>query len=118
MNAPPPSEQPVAPPGRRYQVGVKALLVLVLACGSLLWAARVYWLSLHPVNVTAQSLRSGDARARASAAQALGQAGPGETEVAIPALIAALGDEDYEVRSTAASSLGSSVTRLLLADPR
>jgi HEAT repeat protein len=98
-------------------VGVKALLVLVLASGSLLWAARVYWLNLHPVNATAQSLRSRDAKVRASAAQALGESGPGEAEVAVPALIAALGDDDAEVRSTAASSLGASVTRLLLADP-
>jgi HEAT repeat protein len=91
---------------RGLRTSVGALVALVACCGAIFWAFRVAWDSV-PVNGWAKSLRSGSGADRRAAAEKLGSLVLGEAGVAIPALIAALEDDDNQVSATAARSLGS-----------
>jgi HEAT repeat protein len=90
----------------RLRVDLKTMIVLVACCGAIFWAWRVVLQSV-PVNRMVQALRSGTVEARRMAARDLGMATTEEVGQAIPALIAALGDDDPEVAEQIVRSLGS-----------
>jgi HEAT repeat protein len=92
----------------KLRVNVKSLLVLVACCAAIIWSVRVTW-DHTPLNRMVSGLRSGSSESRRQAARDLGSAGPDELEVAIPALITALGDEDSTVAMDAAHGLGMDV---------
>jgi HEAT repeat protein len=92
---------------RRFQTGVRGLIVVVACGGFMSWAARTLWESQHPAIAAARGLRSAEPAARAAAARqllALGQADPGR---AISPLVAALADSEVEVCIAAVESLGT-----------
>src|SRR5438309_9925485 len=86
---------------RRLQTGVRGLIVVVACCGVIMWAARSLWEGQHPSIAAARGLRSRDPSDRARAARELAAAGEVEPGLAIPPLIAALGDPEAEVRVAA-----------------
>jgi HEAT repeat protein len=122
---------------RRFQTGVRTLIVLVASCGVVLWAARYLWESQHPALAAARGLQARSPSERVYAIRELVQTGIGDTGIAIPHLIAALLDPDAEVRvaacealtpltynavmaSSSADTLRSAITALIgsLQDPR
>jgi HEAT repeat protein len=90
----------------RLRISVRTLIALVGCCAAVLWAARVAWQSV-PVNGWTRELRSGDVLRRRIAARELGQVGPEAVPDVVPVLVAALGDEDAEVRAAVVQALGS-----------
>ena len=90
----------------RPRVNLKTMIALVACCGAVFWAWRVVLQSV-PVNRMVFALRSGTVEDRRVAARELGATTPQEVGQAIPALIAALGDEEVEVAAQAARSLGT-----------
>jgi HEAT repeat protein len=90
----------------RFQTGVRTLIVLVGCCGLVSWAARSLWESQHPSIAAARRLRSGSASDRVAAIRELERVGPGESNIAIPALIAALRETDADICLEAAQALG------------
>jgi hypothetical protein len=53
------SEPQAKPPkARRFQTGVRTLIVLVASCGVMLWAARSVWESRHPAIAAARGLKA------------------------------------------------------------
>jgi HEAT repeat protein len=95
--------------GRRLQTGVRTLIVLVASCGIIFWAARSLWESQHPAYGAALGLRARSPSDRVDAIRLLVQTGIGDTEVAIPPLIATLTDPEPEVRVGACEALGQLV---------
>jgi HEAT repeat protein len=100
-------------PVRRYQTGVRTLIVLVASCGVILWALRNMWENYDPVRVEVRSLQkqaivaiqSSKANERLSAIQELERLRGGDNEISIPPLIGALDDPDTPVRLAAAGAL-------------
>jgi HEAT repeat protein len=84
---------------------VRTLLVLTACCGVFFWAARHVWESQHPLLVIARGLQSWSPSERVFAIRELERFGIGESETAIPPLVAALKDSKAEVRVAAAESL-------------
>jgi len=99
-----PEAQPTT--ARRFQTGVRALIVLVACSGVLLWAGRTVWESQHPAFVAALGLRASKPSERISAIRELASVDPQESTLAIPPLMARLRDTDAEVRVAAANALG------------
>jgi HEAT repeat protein len=95
--------------GRRLQTGVRTLIVLVASCGIIFWAARSLWESQHPAYGAALGLRARSPSDRVDAIRLLVQTGIGDTEVAIPPLVATLRDPEPEVRVGACEALGQLV---------
>ncbi len=95
----------VRSPGRP-RASVANLIALVACCGVIFWSLRVVRDS-NPTRSRLRQLRSGSVEDRKVAAIALGMVGPEEVGAAVPALIAALEDEDAKVRGLAALSLSS-----------
>ena len=91
---------------RRAAISIKRLMLAVACFGAIFWAAHFTRDNVFPAVGLARSLRSGGLLDRRQAAEQLGRVGPDEAGVAIPALVAALKDEDEEVRSHAAHGLG------------
>src|SRR5262249_53511938 len=87
---------------RGLQTGVRTLLVLTACCGVFFWAARHVWESQHPLLVMARGLQSWSPSDRVFAIRELERFGIGESETAIPPLVAALKDSQAEVRVAAA----------------
>src|SRR5262245_21246072 len=93
------------------------MIALVACCGAIFWAWRVVLQSV-PVNRMVFALRSGTIEDRRVAARELGTATATEVAQAIPALSAALGDDDDELAAQAARSLGSAgLTAATALDP-
>lgn len=90
---------------RKWSFAVCARIVVVAICGGLLWAGRVVRDRYDPVYRSARQLRTGTVVERRKAVELLGRFGDGYHTVAIPALTAALGDEDAYVATTAAWNL-------------
>jgi HEAT repeat protein len=90
---------------RRFQIGVRALVVLVGCCGILLWALRHLWESSHPASGAARGLQARSPSERVDAARELMRIGIGDSHDAIPPLVSALNDPEAEVRAAAAESL-------------
>jgi HEAT repeat protein len=96
---------PVRP--RLALVGIKYLVLLVACSGASFWAVRAVRESARPSLGLARLLRSGNASDREQAAAQLYDVGPDQVGVAIPALVAALDDEDPAVSVSATRSLGA-----------
>jgi HEAT repeat protein len=92
---------------KRFQIGVGGLIVAVACCGVVAWSARSLWESQHPVIDAARGLQSSDAAERVAAARQLLPPGLLDPGRAIPALVAALGDPEVQVRVAAAVTLGA-----------
>src|SRR5687767_8173901 len=95
--------------GRNRSVGVKRLMVLVAACGAIFWAARVMRDMVAPVYQWARQVRDGDVDERREAAGELGTLKGSGIRIALPALGAAIGDEDQRVAIIATESLGEAI---------
>ncbi|MFI5460104.1 MAG: HEAT repeat domain-containing protein [Isosphaerales bacterium] len=91
---------------RRFQTGVRTLIVLVACCGLLLWAGRYLWESQHPAVAAVRGLQAPKASERINAIRDLKSVDQQESMLAIPPLLARLGDTDAEVRAAAADALG------------
>jgi hypothetical protein len=91
----------------RFQAGVRSLIALVACSGFLLWAGRYLWETEHPAIAAARGLRSRTAAGRVQAVHQLFLLGDRDPGFAIPAVIAALRDEEVEVRVAAAEAVGS-----------
>jgi HEAT repeat protein len=92
------------------RTGIRALIVLVIACGAILWAWRSIWDARHPLLAAAGRLRSPDASQRLAAIQEVTELGANAPEEAIGPLITALADQDAAVRRSAALALSSVVS--------
>ncbi len=90
---------------RRFQTGVRTLVVLVAVCGVVVWAARSVWESQHPAIAAGRGLDGQIPSERVNATRLLAHVGLGDNAVAISALIGALGDPEVEVRVAAAEAL-------------
>jgi hypothetical protein len=82
------------------------LIALIACCAVLLWASRTIWESHHPAIAAARGLRTGRASERPEAIRDLASLGSEDSTIAIPPLIAHLGDRDAAVRAAAANALG------------
>jgi HEAT repeat protein len=82
-------------------------MLLVVCCGAIFLAVRAVRESVQPSIGWARMLRSGTAADRQQAASQLHDVGPDEVGVAIPALVAALEDEDATVCVSAIQALGA-----------
>jgi HEAT repeat protein len=97
----------VSPPkARRSRSGVRGLLVVIACCGVLMWATRSLWDSQHPAIAAARGLEARQASSRIAAIRHLASVGTDDSIIAIPPLIARLGDTDADVRAAAADGLG------------
>jgi HEAT repeat protein len=97
----------VSPPKtRRSRSGVRGLLVVIACCGVLMWATRTLWDSQHPAIAAARGLEARQASSRIAAIRHLASVGTDDSIIAIPPLIARLGDTDADVRAAAADALG------------
>jgi HEAT repeat protein len=97
---------PAGTPARSRRVGVRTLMALVATCAAMFWAARIVFDTAAPVNRLAREVVDGAPDERLEAAQTLGGVSAGEAAVAVPALAAALQDDDERVVDAAARSLG------------
>jgi HEAT repeats len=88
------------------RLGVRTLLLLIGTSGAVLWAARIILDTAAPVQRWAREVRQGGIDRRREAALRLRDVAPGELGVAVPALAAALRDDDEAVVVQAAESLG------------
>jgi HEAT repeat protein len=89
------------------RTGLRALLVLVIACGAIFWAWRAVWEMRHPLLAAAGRIQSPSASQRLAAIQDVTELGTTGTADAIGPLIPALADGDAAVRRAAAQALGS-----------
>jgi HEAT repeat protein len=97
----------VSPPkARRSRSGVRGLLVVIACCGVLMWATRTLWDSQHPAIAAGRGLEARQASSRIAAIRHLASVGTDDSIIAIPPLIARLGDTDADVRAAAADALG------------
>jgi HEAT repeat protein len=100
-----PSADRVEGRGPGFGIRIRTLLAIVACSGAVFWS----WRSVEesrPSHQLANSLREGSVIERQIAAQQLGNVELDEAVAAIGPLTAALGDPDFEVRTTAARSLG------------
>jgi HEAT repeat protein len=91
---------------RSGRLGVRTLMLLIGTSGAVLWAARIILDTAAPVHQWAREIRQGTIDRRQEAALRLRDVAPGELGVAVPALVAALRDDDEAVVVAAAESLG------------
>jgi HEAT repeat protein len=99
--------------GRRFQTGVRTLVVLVAVSGVIIWAARRLWENYDPVLVETRSLQQQALSAlhsvkpaeRVSAIHNLELLQYGNQAAAMAPLVGALGDPEAQVRSAAAEAL-------------
>ncbi len=92
---------------RRFQTGVRGLIVVVACCAFIAWSARSLWESQHPAVAAAHGLQSADPARRARATRELTSAGETDPVRAIPPLIDALRDPEAEVRVATIVALGA-----------
>ena len=85
---------------------IRAVVALVICGGVLWWSAFVIWESRYPVLAAARRLHASNPTDRLTAVQELSSAGTTDGRTVIPALTAALADNDPRVRTAAANSLG------------
>jgi HEAT repeat protein len=90
----------------RKPLRVQSLLALVLSVGAIFWAYRMVTEGMRPVNQSAKQLRTGDSEERQVAARQLANSSLDDFKVALPALVAAMGDKEPMVRAEVASGLG------------
>src|SRR5262249_38810163 len=90
----------------RWQVGVRALIALVVCCGAVFWAWRVVWDQRHPLLAAVRGLQARDPSQRLAAVREVMNLSFGQRAVAIESLSTALGDPDRGVRAAAAQALG------------
>jgi HEAT repeat protein len=100
---------------RRFQTGVRTLIVLVASCGVTFWAARSLWESQHPVYDAVRGLRDRSPSGRVNATRLLVRLGLQDAAIAIPPLTAALADPAVEVRVAACEALRSLVSEAVTA---
>jgi HEAT repeat protein len=86
---------------------LQTLVALVVCCAALYWAVQTTRHGMRPANGWARQLRSGDVNDRQIAAQQLGDCVPEDIEIAVPALVAAMQDEEEPVRASVAAGLGN-----------
>jgi HEAT repeat protein len=91
-------------PGGR--LGERTLMLLIGTIGAVVWAARIILDTAAPAHQWAREIRQGTIDRRQEAALRLRDVAPGELGVAVPALAAALRDDDESVVVAAAESLG------------
>ena len=101
-----PADSRKTPPSRS-RIGLHTILALAVGCGVIWWIVRAVSSDRHGTNGAIRAMRSWNASERVSGIERLETAGRGNGQVAIPALIVALGDVDVRVRSKAAMALGS-----------
>jgi HEAT repeat protein len=92
---------------RRFQTGIRGLIVTVACCGVISWSARRFWESGHPAIAASRGLASPDPADRIRAARELTDAGATDPALAVPPLIAALDDPDMAVRIAIIEALGA-----------
>ncbi len=85
--------------------GVWRLVILALGVGVVFLGWRIYWEMNHPAARLARRVNEGDTSARIAVIHQLANVGKEDALVAIPALVACLGDPDAEVRAAAAMGL-------------
>jgi HEAT repeat protein len=85
---------------------MRALLVLVLCAGAIVWAGRMVWESRHPIHLAVRGLRSTDPARRAQAVQELSESGVNASGDAIRSVLPVLSDPDAGVRTAGAEALG------------
>lgn len=96
----------VGPSGRRGGGwGLTSLLALLISGVVLYLAWWLMWERSHPASPAARTVRSGPDATRLGAIADLERLGPEDPDVAIPALISALGDPSGEIRAAAATAL-------------
>jgi HEAT repeat protein len=91
---------------RRFQIGVRGLIVLVACVAAVAWSARTLWENYHPAVAAARRLRASKPRERVSAVRELMSVGAKHPGLAVSPLIEALADPQAEVRAAAAEALG------------
>jgi hypothetical protein len=101
----PPAERPKD--AKRFQIGVRGLIVTVACFGVIAWAARSSWESLHPALIEARNLQSSNPSDRVDAARQMVSLRTDDPGRAVPPLVAALRDTAAEVRIEACSALGA-----------
>jgi HEAT repeat protein len=92
---------------KRFQTGVRGLIVVVACGGFMSWAARTLWENEHPAVVAARGLQSSNPSDRETAVRQLLSSGLVDPDQAIPPLVTALGDSEAGVRIAAAEALGA-----------
>ncbi len=95
---------------------MKSLLVLVATCAAVLQAGLAVQEWWRPSLGLLRSLRSQDVAERRDAGRSLSALGPEDVRVALPMLVAALGDRDAEARENIFQALGKAVVTAA-ADP-
>jgi HEAT repeat protein len=93
-------------PRSRWQIALRTFIMLVGGCGVLGWIAYAVWEQNRPGRAAIRAMQSRNSSERRDAIDALQFDGPGDCEIAIPLLVAALGDADVKVRAAAAAALG------------
>lgn len=102
-----PVEETTKAEPERKPFRAQTLLALLLCGGALYWAYRTTKDGMRPVNHWAKQIRSSDAEERQAAARQLGDSDEVDLEIALPALLAAMDDQETVVRAEAASGLGT-----------
>jgi hypothetical protein len=90
-------------------------MALVVACGLIFWSAGAIRDAFHPANNWARQYRRGDRPQRWEAVDNLARLAPDEARHGLPTFILALGDEDEEIASIAASSVARGAQSALAA---
>ncbi len=101
-------------PGRSFfRINVRTMMILVATSSLVIWSARRVWED-STQSPYIRVLQFGNTADRRDAArQLIATPRPGEAQKVVGALIRGLHDEDVEVRTAAANSLGSVVRQLL-----
>ena len=96
-------------PGRSFfRINVKTMMILVATSSLVIWLARIIWEDSTTQSHFIRVLQSGNTADRREAARQLSATPrPGEADKVVGALILGLRDEDAEVRTASANSLGS-----------
>ncbi len=98
------TEAPVKKASRLKTI-VRAVVALAICGGVVSWMAYVVWESRYPALAAARRLKAGDSTHRLAALRELSEFGTTDSATVIPALTAALADDDARVRAAAADSL-------------
>jgi HEAT repeat protein len=101
-------------PGRSlFRINVKTMMLLVATSSLVIWSARRIWEDSTQSPYIRVLQFGNTADRRIAARKLLATPRPGEAEKAVSALILGLGDDDAEVRTASANSLGSVLRELL-----
>jgi HEAT repeat protein len=84
----------------------RTMIAVIFCAGVLWWTMQTALTENHAAKHAIRAMRSWNASERVGAIQELEFAGLGSSKIAIPPLIAALGDKDSRVRAAAAAALG------------